>query len=78
MKNLKLNKLNQISEEMKDVVKGGEAPCCSCGCCYANSGGSSVAANGNENMKYGYHSVISTDCDTPYDQRWTIVCPDES
>ena len=30
MKNLKLNKLNRISEEMKNAVKGGEAPCCSC------------------------------------------------
>ncbi len=54
MKNLKLNKLNQISEEMKNAVKGGYCNC-TCGCC----GRSSIEKNGNANKDKGYH----TNCD---------------
>ncbi len=75
MKNVKLNKLNRINKELKNAVRGGEQPCCSCGCCYANSGGSSVAGNGNANMAQGLHSVIIEDCDTAMEDQWTIVCP---
>ncbi len=53
MKNLKLNKLNRISEEMKNVIRGGYIPTatCTCGCCYANNGGSSINDNLNANYR---------------------------
>ncbi|MGP1446818.1 MAG: hypothetical protein ACTTKO_04710 [Candidatus Limimorpha sp.] len=75
MKNLKLNKLNRISDELKNAVRGGEQPCCSCGCCYANSGGSSIADNGNANKEHGWHSIYTADCDTALGDQWHIVCP---
>lgn len=76
MNNLKLNKLNHISEEMKNAVKGGEAPCCLCGCCYANSGGSSIESNGSANYDLGGgmpNHPSSKICDTAIDD-WIIVC----
>lgn len=44
MKSLKLNKLklNQLSKEQLRSVRGGVAPTCTCGCCYANSGGANT------------------------------------
>ncbi len=50
MKNLKLNKLNRISNEMKNAVKGGENVVCSCGCC----GPSSVEDNRDANTADGF------------------------
>lgn len=61
MNNLKLNKLNQISDALKNVIKGGYIPTatCTCGCCYANNGGSSVANNRDANYEKGAY----TQCD---------------
>ncbi|GHV34145.1 hypothetical protein FACS1894178_1080 [Bacteroidia bacterium] len=55
MKNLKLNKLEErnLSEKQMNNIKGGEPHKCGCGCCYANSGGSSVCANGKANAQGG-------------------------
>lgn len=55
MKNLKLNKLNQISEEMKNAVKGGAQVVCGCRCQYANNGGSSTNNNGWANNAIGFN-----------------------
>lgn len=55
MNNLKLNKLNQISDEMKNAVRGGEPVVCSCKCQYANQGGSSTNDNGWANNANGYN-----------------------
>ena len=61
MKNLKLNKLNRISEEMKNAVKGGEQPqeYCTCGCCYVNQGGSSF----EDNKIANFNGCLHTKCD---------------
>ena len=56
MKNLKLNKLNQISEEMKNAVVGGGNFVCTCGCC----GKSSVVDNRGANAS----NLKTTKCDT--------------
>ena len=56
MKNLKLSKLNHdtlSNDQMKSVYGGG----CTCGCFYANCGGSSVAANGSANAADNLHSI---------------------
>ncbi|GHV35029.1 hypothetical protein FACS1894178_3750 [Bacteroidia bacterium] len=49
MKNLKLNKIAEgnLNEKQMHQIKGGGATpfICSCGCQYANSGGSSISAN---------------------------------
>lgn len=67
MNNLKLNKLNKISEEMKNIIKGGYYPTatCTCGCCYADNGGSSVANNRDAN----YDKKTTTNCDYVKDWR---------
>lgn len=57
MNSLKLNKLNKnllSNEQMKGVTGG--ANTCQCGCCYANSGGSSVTDNAWANARHGYTS----------------------
>ncbi len=62
MKNLKLNKLNRISDELKNAVKGGEEPqqeYCTCGCCYANQGGSSTTDNAAANFRDCLHTECS-------------------
>jgi natural product precursor len=68
MKNLKLNKLNSevLSSEQQQQIRGGEYwTCggdnfphysCGCGCNYANSGGSSTAANFSANRSSGLWS----------------------
>lgn len=60
MKSLKLNKLNmnQLSKEQLSSVRGGAATC-TCGCCYANSGGSNTTDNGIAN----YDGGLRTKCD---------------
>jgi natural product precursor len=59
MKNLKLNKLSarNLTDRQMDKIKGGD-PCvlvrtCTCGCQYANSGGSSVSDNCSTNSSSG-------------------------
>ena len=62
MNNLKLNKLNRISDELKNAVKGGEDPkpeYCTCGCCYANHGGSSF----DDNKTANFNGCLHTKCD---------------
>jgi len=60
MKNLKLNKLGK--QEMS-AAKGGSCYCiCGCGCLYANSGGSSIQANGNANKAGNKWSETSVIC----------------
>jgi len=56
MKNLKINNLAQqnLSNKEMTAVKGGTCnDICGCGCLYANSGGSSIQANGNANKAGG-------------------------
>jgi natural product precursor len=65
MKNLKLNKLEErnLSERQMRKIEAGRctwtegiwdmAATCACGCAYANSGGSSTAANGQANRARG-------------------------
>ena len=63
MNNLKLNKLNRISEEMKNAVRGGEEPqeeCCTCGCCYVNQGGASF----DDNLSKNFEDCLKTNCDS--------------
>lgn len=55
MNNLKLNKLNHISEEMKNAVRGGVQVICGCKCQYENNGGSSKDNNGWANNAIGYN-----------------------
>ncbi len=61
MKNLKLNKLNRISDELKNAVRGGdsEQPTCTCGCCYANQEGSSMV----DNMIANHEHRLYVECD---------------
>ncbi|MGP1446826.1 MAG: TIGR04149 family rSAM-modified RiPP [Candidatus Limimorpha sp.] len=56
MKNLKLNKLNRISDELKNAVRGGKPVVCSCKCEYANQGGSSTNDNGWANNALGINN----------------------
>lgn len=57
MNNLKLNKLNLISQEMKNAVKGGDQVIiCTCGCCGTSSDVDNTNANTAEGKK--------TKCDT--------------
>ncbi len=56
MNNLKLNKLNRISDELKNAVKGGTPVVCSCKCQYANQGGSSTNDNGWANNALGINN----------------------
>ena len=58
MKNLNKIKLNKLSSEKMTnrdlgMIKGGGGDC-SCGCRYANDGGSSTSDNGNANNAGGY------------------------
>ena len=59
MKSLKLNKLNmnQLSKEQLSTIRGGSAPSCTCGCCYANSGGSNTTDNGMANYEGGLKTM---------------------
>lgn len=60
MNNLKLNKLNHISEEMKNAAVGGESQdYCSCGCCWVNNGGAAFAENASANFAY----CLKSQCD---------------
>ena len=66
MKDLKLNKLakNRLERnEMQNIAGGASEYYCTCGCNYANSGGSSVNANGNANADGGLMSARANgDC----------------
>ncbi|HRS47639.1 MAG: TIGR04149 family rSAM-modified RiPP [Bacteroidales bacterium] len=61
MKSLKLNKLNmnKLTREQMGAITGGEAPTCSCGCCYVNQGG----ANTTDNLIANYEGQLRTRCD---------------
>ncbi len=68
MKNLKLNKLNRISDELKNAVRGGEEPhqeYCTCGCCYVNHGGSSTEDNKTANFKDCLHTKCNEFVEVP-------------
>ncbi|MGQ1911716.1 TIGR04149 family rSAM-modified RiPP [Marinifilum sp. RC60d5] len=59
MKTLKLSKLEnsvKLSEKQMSKMHGGAS--CTCGCFYADSGGSSTNANGNANAAGGLYSVF--------------------
>lgn len=58
MKKLKINQIEnqKLSEKALNNLKGGEGVYCSCGCKYANQGGSSVDANGAANSRSGLRS----------------------
>lgn len=58
MKKIKINQIvnQKLSEKALNNLKGGEAVYCSCGCKYANQGGSSVDANGAANSRSGLRS----------------------
>lgn len=65
MNTLKLNKLNanQLTKEQMREIVGGENPhTCTCGCCYANDGGSNTSDNGIAN----YESRLQTGCDVTW------------
>lgn len=65
MKSLKLNQLESqrlAKKEMKDVTGGSDQYYCTCGCKYANNGGSSVEANGMANADSGLHSSNNGEC----------------
>ncbi len=66
MKSLKLNKLNQnsLSKDQMKKVRGGESNLCTCGCCYAGSGGSSTVDNAIANNEGG---LYSPNCDKATD-----------
>lgn len=50
MNNLKLNKLNRISDELKNTVVGGSPGKCGCGCQWeGHPGGSTYVNNGQAN-----------------------------
>ncbi len=68
MKNLKLNKLNQISDELKNAVRGGGVFVCSCGCC----GEASVASNRSTNA--AEHKTTKCDKEVAYE---IVVTPDD-
>ncbi len=62
MKSIKLNKLNmnRLSREQLNAIKGGASGYkCSCGCCYANQGGS----NSTDNLIANYDYATTTKCD---------------
>lgn len=56
--NIKLNKLadNRLTEKEMEKTTGGNY--CTCGCCYANNGGSSTSGNAGAN----YGSNLTTKC----------------
>ncbi len=58
MKSLKLNQIEnqRLSKKALNNLKGGEGVYCTCGCNYANQGGSSVDANGAANSSSGLRS----------------------
>ena len=60
--NLKLNTLvkNTMNEKEMQHIKGGRN--CSCGCCYANNGGSSVNDNALANWGGGTNGLKSPNC----------------
>ncbi|WP_299553709.1 TIGR04149 family rSAM-modified RiPP [uncultured Porphyromonas sp.] len=59
LKKIKLNKLSDdaLAQRQLQGIKGGGADCCTCGCYYANQGGSSRAANDAANTKNCYGST---------------------
>jgi len=64
MDNIKLNRIDnfQLNNNEKQQLKGGDLPKpkCTCGCCYANNGGSSVG----ENLGANADNTLKTKCDT--------------
>jgi natural product precursor len=52
-KNFTLNNLakNTMKEKEMNLIRGGFNDMCRCSCCYAGSGGSSIADNGMANSK---------------------------
>lgn len=74
IKKIKLNKLadNSLAQREMKGIKGGA--CCSCGCFYANQGGSSTQDNGVANAKHCYSSPIPPGRgDTPIELDEVIV-----
>lgn len=72
MNSLKLNKLNKnllSNEQMKGVTGGASG--CSCGCCYANQGGSSIYDNCLANRD----GCLKSPCEEKM-WAWTY-CPDD-
>lgn len=63
MKNHRISLTSLLNEEysLKNAhkIKGGEPPCgqCSCGCHYANQGGSSEVDNSTANFNSKLHSI---------------------
>lgn len=64
MKHLGKLKLNQLANadlkkrEMNALFGGGTPGCCTCGCLYENSGGSSSSANSGANDSSGLYSYM--------------------
>ncbi|ATR96311.1 MULTISPECIES: TIGR04149 family rSAM-modified RiPP [Bacteroidales] len=61
LQKIKLNKLaeNSLANREMKKIKGGN--CCTCGCMYANSGGSSSTDNRNANHKNDLDSTYFGD-----------------
>jgi natural product precursor len=57
-KKLRLNTVNEyeLAEKQMNALKGGSTATCGCSCRYADSGGSSNAANSAANHEHGYVS----------------------
>lgn len=64
METIKLNKINILSDELKNKVMGGasqpdtDEDYCSCGCCYENNGGSST----EDNKVANFERCLKTKC----------------
>ena len=59
LKKIKLNEISKVrleEMEMCRLLGGGTPGNCTCGCLYADSGGSSTASNDAANDAYGYSS----------------------
>ncbi|GHV34584.1 hypothetical protein FACS1894178_2370 [Bacteroidia bacterium] len=71
MKNLKLNKIAEqnLNEKQMHQIRGG-ASGCSCGCQYANNGGSSISNNGMANADNGLHAPSGVKV------QWACSAPD--
>lgn len=67
MNKIKLNKIgnSQLTNSEKMELRGGEnkpQQQCNCGCCYVDSGGSSVEDNGKANREKNLNSPITEKC----------------
>ena len=65
MNAIKLNKIgnNALTNNERMDLRGGTGRVCTCSCCHANDGGSSVANNGGANYSLGSgggHSLCGT------------------